>query len=789
MSRRKKSAYDLSGTISKANVFSARPKLASPFILLFFSTLLWHGLLLTNDGTIWDSWYVLSWLQNRNWRALHEFFDSVGMPVYGWLYRPFAFAPDIVGAFMAATFLCLFAQSVLTYVLARRLGNLNPGEAFCLTLLAQAIPVFTAGQDFIMFFFVFMHTVFLLAAWLASLAGVSSGRKQLVLNVASVVLFLVCFYNAALLVFYAGFFILLFFQFRRVRSLSFWTGALRFARARWYFLILPPVAWMLRHRLTPQFGWYETYNSPVENIPLILPSLLTFFTNVMPFHLVQLGRWFSGNLPVVFALIACVFAWFKFAPRSWSVKRGGSGTPEMFAFGALLLFLAIFPFAAAGKFFSPAPIGEPSRYTILTGLPLAILLFSVIRLAFLRRPGSTSRLVAPLTAACAIVLGCQIPPVYIAERAEWVFSRSVMENIAKNDEVRNSSVVIFQNFGMTSETIYGIYSFASVFGDFSRFVTALVPQNRQYFTPSEIAMNLRRGNDLPGIYRNVDPSGQQTLLLATRNPGGLTDWGITKKYLMLRYFGSASEMEAFLFSLTTLQAAVLKPRTPLVPGLQEFLDPVPRSPGRPEGDFFNSVGMKMISIDNGWWAAKYETTQAQYQAVMGSNPSLFKDPLRPVERVSWNEANEFCKRLTEAERKAGRMPPGYSYRLPTAAEFEQLAKGTSDAVLAGTEIYWHTQPVGSLPANPSGLYDIVGNVWEWTDDWADKGHRMKYSMGGAWDNYEQELSPYPKPVNKMDFFSRTIAQRLFGPRRQDYPDQGFWDLGFRCVLAKKNDVK
>ena len=86
---------------------SVNLKLLIPYIIFFITTLLWHGLLLTNDGTIWDSWYVLHWLQNKNWPVLHEFFGSVGMPIYGWLYRPFAFAPDIVEAFMLATFLCL----------------------------------------------------------------------------------------------------------------------------------------------------------------------------------------------------------------------------------------------------------------------------------------------------------------------------------------------------------------------------------------------------------------------------------------------------------------------------------------------------------------------------------------------------------------------------------------------------------------------------------------------------------------------------------------------------------
>jgi hypothetical protein len=79
-----------------------------------------------------------------------------------------------------------------------------------------------------------------------------------------------------------------------------------------------------------------------------------------------------------------------------------------------------------------------------------------------------------------------------------------------------------------------------------------------------------------------------------------------------------------------------------------------------------------VTISRGFWMGKTHVTQRQYQAVMGTNPSHFVNagPEAPVERVSWDEAMEFCRRLTEQERTAGRIPEGYAYTLPTAAQWE-----------------------------------------------------------------------------------------------------------------------
>jgi len=747
-----------------------------------------HAFMLTNDGRIWDSWFVVAWLKAKEWPAINEFFSSVGLPLYAVIYWPFAYVGNIVGAFMWATFLCLLASGILTYRLGIGLGFLGNGEALAVAAFSVAMPLFLAAQDCIMFFFIFTHTVFLAAALLAVLALDAAGWRHWVLRGVAVAAFLMCFSNAGLLVFYGALYIVLFARYRAIQDLPLAAGAFRFGTRFPDLLALPPVAWVCRGYFTPQYGWYEHYNSIGANLHKVGDSLWSFAKYVVPFHFWRTLGWPIDHPFITVLMIAAVVAWVKWAPRNWQTERSSVTAASLAAFGVGSLFLAVFPYAVAGKHFIANPVGEDSHHLLLTGLPAAVLVFAAMRPLLWWKGAYASRTFAPVCACTVVILGSQVTPEYVAERAEWVFCRSLLHNAAHNDIVRESSVIFIPDkFSLTKQHVYEIYGFAGAFGGVNRFVTHHVPWNRSFYMPPEILNTLVRTTVIPNEFKRINPAGQQILLKVDRNGGGKTDWDIALRYLRLSWFGSASELAEFLSGLTILQTQVLKPATPLTPAWSRDgkVGFAPKA-GPPSKRFTNGVGMQMISLPWGWWAGEHEVTQQAFERVMASNPSLFKDAGRPVECVSWNEAANFCRRLSVSEEREGRLPSGFIYRLPTTSEHEQFSAGAlpNDAVMSFAKVQWHTEAVGTTRPNSLGLHDTIGNVWEWCLDWASDAKQFKVSAGGGWANVIGDLQPRAEGWNKSDPYERAAADRLFGLKRRDYPDQGFWDRGFRVVLAR-----
>jgi len=140
-----------------------------------------------------------------------------------------------------------------------------------------------------------------------------------------------------------------------------------------------------------------------------------------------------------------------------------------------------------------------------------------------------------------------------------------------------------------------------------------------------------------------------------------------------------------------------------------------------------------------FYIGKYEVTQEQWQKVMGSNPSYHTEKIvagasdkYPVDSISWADAQAFLKKLNAMEKTK-------AYRLPTEVEWEHAAfAGTNDDLQGGkvADLAWFmtnagylTHPVGLKQANPWGIYDMLGNVWEWVQDWYDTDFAPKSAKG------------------------------------------------------------
>ena len=157
------------------------------------------------------------------------------------------------------------------------------------------------------------------------------------------------------------------------------------------------------------------------------------------------------------------------------------------------------------------------------------------------------------------------------------------------------------------------------------------------------------------------------------------------------------------------------------------------------------VSLEMVRLPNGIWMGRTEVTQAQWEAVTGDNPSEFKGADNPVECVSWDDCQEFLRKLNELPSV---KDSGLTFRLPTEEEWEyacragatgdycKLADGTDITKDTLGRVAWfkdnsdnRTHPVGQKEPNAFGLYDMHGNAWEWTST-ADG--ELRVFSGGSW---------------------------------------------------------
>jgi formylglycine-generating enzyme required for sulfatase activity len=286
----------------------------------------------------------------------------------------------------------------------------------------------------------------------------------------------------------------------------------------------------------------------------------------------------------------------------------------------------------------------------------------------------------------------------------------------------------------------------------------------------------------------------------------------TLPLLALLGFSIMTSLSGSGLSLNRLQADEVPPQTlqllktfsdefvAITPGKKDF--PASFVMGSEKGPDSEQPAHK-VAIGYSFSIARYEVPQNLYEAVMGDNPSKWKGPRNSVEMFSFEEAKEFCKKVTGLLRDAKLLAADEEIRLPTEAEWEYCCRaGTTTAYSFGDsavkaadagnkaslldEFGWHTgnaagndPPVGAKKPNPWGLYDMHGYLWEFVNDawhdsyddapadgsrWTGEEKSKRVIRGGSWkDRHEALRSAHRRPID---------------------PDAKDDAVGLRCVKAK-----
>lgn len=360
----------------------------------------------------------------------------------------------------------------------------------------------------------------------------------------------------------------------------------------------------------------------------------------------------------------------------------------------------------------------------------------------------------------------------------------------------------------------------------------------------DLQRKIRELADLKEQLQQIQPRWKS---LISESQNWLADWTPQKKQLV---FGFCVGLLCLSLTGYALRVLFASPATPVQISHREEVDSIqPISLDSPElpREIVNSIGMKLIlipegnfvigspnneigraanekqhpvTIDQNYYLGAFQVTQAQYRQVMGNNPSFFQGQQygdtskHPVEHVSWKDAVEFCRRLSELpeEKRAGRI-----YRLPTEVEWEYACRaGSNTAYSFGddsrqlSDYAWfgnnsgrrkinarmigdllsddpgkyratllaegcQTHPIGLKQPNAWGLYDMHGNVWEWCHNWLDDysiglarrfgdemaGSSLRVLRGGSWDFWDSGCRSASRagsdPADSGDFYGFRVV--------------------------------
>lgn len=245
-------------------------------------------------------------------------------------------------------------------------------------------------------------------------------------------------------------------------------------------------------------------------------------------------------------------------------------------------------------------------------------------------------------------------------------------------------------------------------------------------------------------------------------------------------FTNAIGMEFVLIKPGTMQVGAFHPSAPEPPQTSQK-----NNLGWTANDYRLAAGMAKkatqkgfpVTLKQAYYIGKFEVTQAQWQKVMGSNPSIFQGnkvadnaDQHPVDNVTWGDVQQFLKRLNQLDK-------AHRYRLPTEFEWEYAARAGASDDIAWSEIREvaqlgtrTTNRVGQKKPNAWGLYDTLGNVWEWVQDVYNEKQFADPTPPRAGNQHVLKGASFVGDVKNATYFTHAAG-----------PSNG-WDVGFRVVV-------
>ncbi|MFC1590912.1 hypothetical protein ACFL43_00140 [Thermodesulfobacteriota bacterium] len=540
-------------------------------IIILLCSLSAHGLLLLNDGVYWDGWIIYNYLTEKNWYHVYLFCaEPGGIPVGAFFHWMMGYFPDIIFGYKLVSFISITLSGVLVYRICNHFDFGSRRDSLCIAIMSILYPAFQCTIELIITFRILCLCLFLLAGLLFIKSEKAKSFTRYLLRASALALFIISFTHRSFLVFYYAFFLVyILYMLREEGGLERKTVYKTVIHNLPYLAI--PVAYLaLSSLLFPAFGFQSKQYSTDFTLQRMFESCKYFFQVTAINQLeASLKNMLSLPLASLLVLLAAAVPWIYPAARLNMTDRSRNriNPLKLLALGLALFFLGIFAYAAARK--TPSMFGWTSRHSLLVGLPMAVVLLSLVRLVvsaaaaalvWVKRNRNYARMQVQSRlelSVLTILMGAfclSTVTSYISWQARWVHDRSIMTQLPSLKAAEKTSIFWVNDFFQAFGESYRDYEWSSIFkeiwGDESRIGVDYRVRSAHYFVDQQAYLIDRY------IHKDFDPKGCQANLTIRPGPemqlGKNQSLDLTVRYFYFKFL-FAEHLENFLSGVTDIQ--------------------------------------------------------------------------------------------------------------------------------------------------------------------------------------------------------------------------------------------